>query len=62
MMQWIDDRLENMIRDVGAESCEEVHGYGRMSSNLDTQLYLGSTNFTWLSTMLRLMNLKTING
>jgi len=33
-----------------------------MSSDAETSLYLGSTNFTRLSVVLRLMNLKAING
>jgi len=56
-----DDRLEDMIRDVGAESFAEAHGYGNMSSNVETPLYPGSTNFTRLSRVLILMNLKAIN-
>jgi len=57
-----DDRLEDMIRDVGAESFVEAHGYGSMLSDAETPLYLVSTNFTRLSAVLRLMNLKAING
>ena len=57
-----DDRLEDMIRDVGAESFAKAHGYGSMSSDAETPLYPGSTNFTRLSAVLRLMNLKAING
>jgi len=57
-----EDQLENMIRDVRVESFVEAHGYGSMSSNAKTPLYPGSTNFTRLSTVLRLMNLKEING
>jgi len=57
-----DDQLEDMIRDVGAESFLEAHGYGTMSNNAETPLYLGSTNFTRLSGVLRLMNVKAING
>jgi len=57
-----DDRLEDMIHDVGAESFEKVHGYGSMSSDTETPLYHGSTNFTRLSVVLELMNLKAING
>ncbi|KAK7342752.1 hypothetical protein VNO80_25708 [Phaseolus coccineus] len=57
-----DDRLEDMIHDVGVESFAEVHGYRSMSSDAETPLYLGSTKFTRLSAVLRLMNLKTING
>jgi len=51
-----------MIRDVGAESFAEAHGYGSMSSDAKTPLYPRLTNFTRLSTVLRLMNLKAING
>jgi len=57
-----DDGLEDMIRDVGVESFAEAHGYGSMSSDAKTSSYPGSTNFTRLSTVLRLMNLKAING
>jgi len=57
-----DDRLEVMICDVGVESFAEVHGYGSMSSDAETLLYPKSTNFTRFSAMLRLMNLKAING
>jgi len=51
-----------MIRDVGAESFAEGHRFGSMSTDAKTPLYLGSTNFTRLSAVLRLMNLKAING
>jgi len=44
-----DDRLEDMIRDVGAESFAKVHGYGSMSTDAETPLYPESTNFTRLS-------------
>ena len=57
-----DDRLEDKIRDVGAQSFEEVHGYENMSSDAETPLYPGATNFTRLLVVLRLMNLKAING
>jgi len=56
-----DDRLEDMNRDVGAESFAKAHGYGSMSSDAETSLYPRSTNFTQLSAVLRLMNLKAIN-
>jgi len=57
-----DVRLEDIIRDVGDESFVEAHGYGSMSSDAETPLYPGSTNFTRLLVVLRLMNLKAING
>jgi len=46
-----DDRLEDMIRDVGAKSFAIVLGYGSMSSDAETALYPRSTNFTRLSAM-----------
>jgi len=36
--------------------------FKNISNDAKTPLYLGSTNFTRLSTMLRLMNLKAMNG
>ena len=57
-----DDRLEDMICDVGAQSFVEAHRYGSMSSDAETPLYPGENNFTRLSAVLRLMNLKAING
>ena len=53
-----DDQLEDMIRNVGVESFAKAHGYKSMSSDV---LINGSTNFTRLSAVLRLMNSKTIN-
>jgi len=57
-----DDRLEDMSHDVEVESFAKAHACGSMSSDAETPSYPGSTNFTRLSTVLRLMNLKTING
>jgi len=37
-----DDRLEDMIRDMGVESFAEAHGYGSMPRDAETSLYLGS--------------------
>jgi len=53
-----DDQLEDMIHDVGVESFAKTHGYESMSSDAETPLYPRSTNFTRLSSVLRLMNLK----
>ena len=58
---WWSTWLEDMIRDVRVKSFAEAHEYGSMSSDAETPLYPGSTNFTQLSTVLRLMNLKVIN-
>jgi len=42
-----DDRLEDMICGVGAESFTEAHRYGSMSSDAETPLYPRSINFIW---------------
>jgi len=51
-----------MIRDVGAEAFAQAHVYETMSAYAETSLYVGSTKFTRLSAILRLMNLKATNG
>ena len=51
-----------MIPDVRAESFAKAYGYGSMSNDTKTPLYPESTNFTRLLAVLRLMNLKAING
>ena len=58
----MDDRLKDMIHDVGARSFLEALMYGNISTNTETPSYPGSTNFTRLSTVLKLMNLKAMNG
>jgi len=57
----MDDRLEDMIRNVGAESFANAI-FKNMSNDAETLLYPGSTNFTGLSEVIRLMNLKVMNG
>jgi len=57
-----EDNMEDMIRDVGVEAFAQVHVYETMSANAETLLYVGSTKFTRLSAVLRLMNLKATNG
>jgi len=44
-----DDRLKDMIHDVRPQSFVEVHGYESMSRDVETPLYLASTNFTQFS-------------
>ena len=57
----MEDRLEDMIRDVGVQTFAKVV-YENMTSDAETPLYPGSTNFTRLSAVLRLINLKALNG
>ena len=57
----MDDRLEDMICDVREKSFAETI-FENMSNDAETPLYHGSTNFTRLSVMLMLMNLKAMDG
>jgi len=57
----MEDRLEDMIRDVGVQTFAKAV-YENMTTDVETPLYPGSTNFTRLSTVLRLINLKALNG
>ena len=56
----VNDRLEEMILDVGVESFANVV-FKNMFNDAETPFYPGSTNFTRLSAMLRLMNLKAMD-
>jgi len=57
-----EDNMEDMIRDVGVEAFTQAHMYETMSADAETSLYVGSTKFTRLSSVLRLVNLKASNG
>jgi len=58
----VDDILGNMIHDVGVESFVEALVYYNMSIDAKKLLYHDPTNSTRLSVVLRLMNLKAVNG
>jgi len=58
----IYDKLEDIIRDIGVQAFVEALVYENMFFYVETTLYLGSINFTQLLAMLRLMNLKKMNG
>ncbi|XP_057453002.1 uncharacterized protein LOC130744857 [Lotus japonicus] len=57
-----DDRLEDMIHDIGEESFKRAHVYDTLCKDKEEPLYPGCTNFTRLSAVLRLFNLKAKNG
>jgi len=56
----MDDRLEDMIHDVGIQTFAKIV-YENMTTNVENLLY-PSSNFTQLSLVLRLINLKALNG
>ncbi|KAI4313341.1 hypothetical protein L6164_026327 [Bauhinia variegata] len=49
----MDDRPEDMIRDIGAESFEESHVFDKLCSNADKPSHPRCTKFTWLLGVLR---------
>jgi len=51
-----------MIWDVGVEVFAQAHVYETMSADVENLLYVDSTKFTRFTTVLRLMNLKAMNG
>jgi len=57
----MEDRLEDMIRDVAVQTFVKAV-YENMTTNAKTPLCSGSTNFIRLSVVLRLINLKALNG
>ncbi|CAJ2679429.1 unnamed protein product [Trifolium pratense] len=58
----MDDRLEDMKRDIGEDSFKRAHVHDTLCSDKDTPLYPGCTNFTRLSAVLKLFNMKAKNG
>ncbi|XP_058749838.1 uncharacterized protein LOC131622822 [Vicia villosa] len=58
----MDDRLEDMMRDIGQYSFKREHVYDTLCNGKDKPLYPGCTNFTRLSAVLKLFNLKANNG
>ncbi|CAK8567798.1 unnamed protein product [Lathyrus sativus] len=58
----MDDCLEDMMRDIGQDSFKRAHAYDTLCSDKDKPLYPGCTNFTRLSAVLKLFNLKVNNG
>jgi len=57
-----EEKLENMIWDVGVEAFVYVHVYETMFTHVETLLYVSSTMFTRLSTVLRQININMTNG
>ena len=57
----MEDRLEDMICDVEVQTFAKTV-YENMTTDAETSLYPGSTNFLQLLVVLRLINLKALNG
>ena len=59
---WMNDHLEDMVRDFGEENFGKVHLYDSFKSDSEEELYPGCTNFTRLLTTLKLFSLKARHG
>ena len=51
----MDDRLEDMIRDIGEEAFERSHAHDNLSTDAERPLYPGCTKFKLLSAVVRLV-------
>jgi len=54
--------MEDMISDIGEDSFHQAHVYDSLKDDSVTELYPGCSTFSHLSTILRLFNIKAING
>lgn len=58
----MNDRMEDMIRDIGPESFKRAHEYDALCKDKDQPLYVGCKKYTRLSASLKLINLKAIHA
>lgn len=58
----MDNRLDDMIHDIGEDSFRKARMYDILYSDKDASLYKGCTNFTRFLEVLKLFNLKTKSG
>lgn len=56
--EYMDDRLEDMIRDIGDACFIKYHIYDTLCSDDNAPLYMGCTCSTWFYALLKLFNLK----
>ena len=54
----MDDRIEDIIRDVGEEAFEQSHAYGNMCSDAEKPLYPGCKKYQLLNAVLKLVSLE----
>ena len=58
----MDDRMEDIICDVGEEAFHHSHAYGNMCSDAETPLYPGCKKYQLLNAVLKLVSLKARHG
>ncbi|KAG2405345.1 uncharacterized protein HKW66_Vig0046000 [Vigna angularis] len=60
--EWMSDHLEDMIRDVGEDNFGRANLYDTLINDSEQPLFPGCSNFTRLSSTLKLFSLKARNG
>ena len=58
----MNDRIEDIICDVGEDAFEQSHAYDNMCSDAETPLYPGCKKYQLLNTVLKLVSLKARHG
>ena len=58
----MDDRMEEMIRDIGHDSFQRANVYDNLCNDAEKPLYAKCTKYTRLSAVLKLFNVKARNG
>ncbi|XP_027922654.1 uncharacterized protein LOC114180542 [Vigna unguiculata] len=58
----MDDRMEEMIRDIGHDSFQRANVYDNLCNDAEKPLYAEYTKYTRLSAVLKLFNVKARNG
>ncbi|XP_027922610.1 uncharacterized protein LOC114180495 [Vigna unguiculata] len=58
----MDDRMEEMIRDIGHDSFQRANVYDNLCNDAEKPLYAECTKYTRLSAVLKLFNVKARNG
>ncbi|XP_027915074.1 uncharacterized protein LOC114174430 [Vigna unguiculata] len=58
----MDDRIEEMIRDIGHDSFQRANVYDNLCNDAEKPLYAECTKYTRLSAVLKLFNVKARNG
>ncbi|KAK4263981.1 hypothetical protein QN277_029325 [Acacia crassicarpa] len=58
----MDDRIEDIIRDVGEETFNQSHAYGNVFSDAKISLYPECKKYQLLNIVLKLVSLKARHG
>lgn len=60
--EFVNDTLEDMIRDIGVDDFKKAGVIDTFQRDIENSLYPGCKSFTRMTVVLRLFNLKVIGG